>query len=141
MTVIESLRAYIQKFPHLDGKRLDIDCLSSKVDHYSVDNVPCESVVTRYLDGSSIRRCLFTLSSRTYHGTDIQQQAANMAFFEAFEEWLEQKAFFQQLPELGSKRKARSIAVTSSACPLIVDGDTGTARYQIQCELIYLQEV
>lgn len=141
MTIIEHLREFFQSYPGLAEERLDIDCLASSVDNYSIDSVPCESVVTRYLNGSTVRRCLFTLSSRMYYGQDIAQQAANLAFFEGLENWLDRETFFLRYPRLGEKRKIRSLTVTSSASPFIVDEDTGTARYQIQCELIYTQEV
>ncbi len=141
MTIIEHLRAYFQQYPGLAGERLDIDCLASAADNYSIDSVPCESVVSRYLDGSSVRRCLFTISSRRYYGQDLTQQAENLAIFEGLESWLEQKLRFLQLPTLGERRRARAVHVLSSAYPIIIDDDTGTARYQIQCDLIYTQEV
>lgn len=141
MTVIECLRQYFMAFPGLAGERLDIDCLQSKPDSFSIDNVPCESVLKRYLDGSSVRCCLFTISSRMQYGADLQNQRDNMAFFEDMETWLSQQDMLLQLPDLGEKRTARSLEVTSSAYPFIVNEDEGTARYQIQLRLIYLQEV
>lgn len=141
MTVIECLRQYFMTFPGLAGERLDIDCLRSQPDSYSIDNVPCQSVMQRYLDGSTVRCCLFTISGRMMYGADLKNQQENMAFFEDMESWLTEQELFLRLPDLGEKRKARSLEVTSSAYPFTVDEDEGTARYQMQLKLTYLQEV
>ncbi len=141
MTVIEALRKYFKQFPRLQEERLDMNCLQSKTDSYSIDSVPGESVLTRYLDGSTVRRCLFTISGRMYHSADLKNQNSNMAFFEDLEAWIERKTLFMHLPELGEKRKARSLEVTLSGYPYLLDENGETARYQIQCRLTYLQEV
>lgn len=141
MTVIECLRQYFMTFPGLAGERLDIDCLRSQPDSYSIDNIPCQSVLKRYINGASVRCCLFTISGRMQYGADLQNQRENIAFFEDMESWLSQQEMFLRLPDLGEGRTARSLEVTSSAYPCIVDEDEGTARYQMQLRLIYLQEV
>ena len=141
MTIIEALRQYFRQYPGLKEERLDINCLQSKTDSYSIDSVPGESVLTRYLDGSTVRRCLFTISGRMYHSEDLKNQDNNMAFFEELETWLENQILFMKLPELGAKRTARSLEVTLSGHPYILDETGETARYQIQMRLTYLQEV
>lgn len=141
MTVMEHLRKYFMTFPGLAGERLDIDCLRSQPDSYSIDSVPTQSVTQRYLDGSTVRCCLFTISGRMQYGPDLQHQRENLEFFSALECWLSEQEMFLRLPDLGEGRTARSLEVTSSAYPCIVDEDEGTARYQIQLRLIYLQEV
>ena len=95
----------------------------------------------RYIDGTAVKRHLFVISSRCFYGSDLQQQEDNIAFFEALTDWLEAQENTGVLPDLGEKKKARKITVLSSAYPLIVDDGGQTARYQIQLELIYLQEV
>lgn len=141
MTVIECLRKFFLSFQRLQGERLDIDCLRSKEGSYSIDSEPGESVSQRYLDGSTVRRFLFTISGRMYYGSDIANQAENLAFFEELEAWLSQRELLLDLPDLGEKRTARSLEVLSSAYPIVVDEEKGSARYQIQMRLTYLQEV
>lgn len=143
MTIIEHLRQYFLTCPVFEGKRLNIDCLTSDPGSYSIDSVPTERIQKRYMDGSTVRRQLFTISSRAYYGPDLHQQRENIGLFEALESWLDEQDALGLLPPLGSKRRARSLNVLSSAYPIDVeDGDQGsTARYQIQFELIYLQEV
>lgn len=143
MTVIEALRQYFLQAPCLTGQRLNIDCLASDPGSFSIDSVQTERVVSRYMDGSTVRRQLLAISSRAYFGEDLAQQRENIELFEQLESWLDQQDTFYRLPDLGEKRHARTLAVTSSPYPVEVDdGDQGsTARYQIQLELIYIQEV
>lgn len=143
MNIIEALRQYFAGSPVFTGQRLDIDCLASDPESYSIDSVPSERVVTRYCDGSTVRRQLFTISSRAAYGTDLTQQRENIGLFEALEAWLDTQDALGILPPLGEGRRARSMKVLSSGYPIeSEDGDQGsTARYQIQLELIYLQEV
>ena len=143
MNVIEHLRQYFLACPSFDGKRLNIDCLASDPESYSIDSVPTERILQRYIDGSTVRRQLFTISSRAYFGPDLQQQRENIELFADLEDWLDAQDARGLLPSLGTKRRARSVNVLSSAYPIEVDdGDQGsTARYQLQLDLIYLQEV
>lgn len=137
MSVLEALRDYFSGCPSMADQRIDIDCLGTMPTSCSIDAVPAETVTKRYLDGSTVRRCLFTLSSRMYYGLELEQQAENAAFFDTVTDWIERSI---ALPQLGTGRRARSLRVLSSAYPIVIDSDTGHARYQIQCELIYLQE-
>lgn len=141
MTVIDSLHAWLKTCPLFESERLDIDCLQSKPDSYSLDAVPCERIVTRYIDGGSVRRQLFTVSSREIFGPNLTQQSENLQLFEDLESWLNEQAERGMLPNLGEGRRARSLTVRSSGYPVDVDEGQGggTARYQIQLELIYLQ--
>lgn len=143
MNIIEALREYFADSPVFAEQRLDIDCLASDPDSYSIDSVPSERIVQRYCDGSTVRRQLFTISSRQPYGSDLSQQRENINLFEALEDWLGEQEALGILPPLGEHRRARSMQVLSSAYPIEVeDGDqASTARYQIQFELIYLQEV
>ena len=143
MNIIEALRQWLSDSPVFAAQRLDIDCLASDPESYSIDSVPTERIQKRYMDGATVRRQLFTISSRAYWGPDLNQQRENIELFEDLEAWLDEQDAFGLLPPLGAKRRARSLNVLSSAYPIDEeDGDQGsTARYQIQFDLIYLQEV
>lgn len=141
MTLIEHIKNYFMTCPALEGKRIDIDCLAADPDSISIDSQPSERIVKRYLDGSAVCKYSFTLSSRMYYSSDLKQQAENIDFFEQITEWLMEEALLFRLPELGEKRIARTLSVLGSAYPILVSEELGLARYQIQLELIYLQEV
>lgn len=141
MSVISSVREYLMSAPGFDTKRINIDNLSDSVGGISVDSEPSDRIVTRYLDGSSKRRLVFTISSRNFYTTEIQNQKQNIEAFEQLSEWLDKQRFLRNVPQLEAGKTALSIEMTSSPYPILVDEATATARYQASCEIIYLQEV
>lgn len=138
MTLIEALRGWLRTYEPLSAGRLAVDFLPKQARTYSVDSVPCKEEVKQYLDGSSLRQFLFTLSSREFKGEDITQNVDNLAFYEGFTAWVLQQNRDRRLPALGEGRTARKIEVATSGYPFQVD-EHGTARYQIQLRLEYFQ--
>lgn len=139
MTRIEALRGWLRTYEPLSAGRLAVDFLPKQARTYSVDSVPCKEEVKQYLDGSSLRQFLFTLSSREFKGEDITQNVDNLAFYEGFSSWVLQQNRARRLPALGEGRTARKIEVATSGYPFQVD-EHGTARYQIQLRLEYFQK-
>ena len=114
MTIMEALRSWLRTYPPLSAGRLAVDFLPKEARTYSVDSVPCKEEVRRYLDGSSLRQFLFTLSSREFKGEDIGQNVDNLAFYEGFSAWVLEQNRARQLPWLEGGRTARKIEVTAS---------------------------
>jgi len=138
MTIIESVRRYLEAYPGLRGSVLNIDFLPHEAAAYSVDVTPIKGELKRYHDGSSLRQFAFVLSSRSYWGPDIRQQVDNLAFFEGFEEWLTEQSRSRNFPELGEGKVCRKLEVTTSGYSFAQQADM--ARYQIQCKMTYFQK-
>lgn len=138
MTVMENVRAWLQQFPGLDG-RLDVDFLDENADTYSIDTIPCEEILKRYKDGSTIKQFQFAVSSRRYYEQNIEQNLSNLEFFEGLTAWVEQKAQQRELPQMDNDRTALKIIVTSTAYPFVISED-GKARYQLQMRLEYFSK-
>lgn len=139
MTIIDGVRAWLKTYEGLADGRLSVDFLPEEAKSYSVDTVPTTEIVKRYLDGSSIRQFLFCVSSREFYSDNITQNVDNQAFYEGLAAWLERKSKLRQFPNIGTGRTVRSIEISSTAYPFIVD-DHGTARYQLQLRLTYFQK-
>lgn len=138
MTIIEAVREFILTCPLVDGQLLRIDFLPEEAATYSVDVTPTEPVVKKYMDGSSVRQFLFTLATRSYYDDYYRQQIDNLAFFERFTDWIEAQDSTGQFPELGEGKRPLRIRVTTSGYLFAPENET--ARYQIQCSLIYYQK-
>lgn len=139
MTVIEAVRTWLRMYEPLSKGRLAVDFLPKQAQTYSVDTVPCKEEVKLYMDGSSLRQFLFVLSSRKFKGEDIGQNTSNLAFYEAFSDWVLLQNQTKNFPVLPNGRLARKIEVTTSGYPFQVD-EQGTARYQIQLRMEYFQK-
>lgn len=137
MTIIESVRQYLEGCPLLQGGRLNVDFLPPEAANYSVDVVPATPIIKQYLGGDSMRQFLFVFATRTYYGEHIRQQLDNLAFFEAFSEWIEDQNRKKSFPGLGLGRQPLKLEVTTSGYVFAVD--TENARYQIQLKLTYFQ--
>jgi hypothetical protein len=139
MTIIDGVRAWLKTYEGLADGRLSVDFLPEEAKSYSVDTVPTTEIVKRYLDGSSIRQFLFCVSSREFYSDNIAQNVDNQAFYEGLAAWLERKNKLRQFPNIGTGRTVRSIEISSTAYPFVVD-EHGTARYQLQLKLTYFQK-
>ena len=137
-TVMECVQTWLRTYPGLSG-RLDVDFLDDEADTYSVDTIPCEEVLKRYMDGSKRKQFQFAVSSRRFYDQNIAQNLENLQFFADFTEWVESKAQARELPVMDGGRTAQAIVVTSTAYPFIVTED-GKARYQLQMRLEYYQQ-
>lgn len=138
MTVIECVRNWLKQYPALKG-RLDVDFLGENADTYSVDTIPCEEIIKRYKDGSTIKQFQFAVSSRCFYEQNIKQNIKNLSIFEGLTAWIEQKSRARELPQMDNNRTALKIIVTSTAYPFVVSED-GKARYQLQMRLEYFTE-
>lgn len=139
MTIIEGVRAWLKTYEGLADGRLSVDFLPEDAKSYSVDSVPTTEIVKLYLDGSSVRQFLFCISSREFFSDNITQNVDNLAFYEGLAAWLERKNQLRQFPSIGDDRTVRSVEISSTAYPFIVD-ERGTARYQLQLRLTYYQK-
>lgn len=137
MNIIESIREFIKTYPPLSGSRMNIDLLSEKEGSYSISAQPGKEWIKRYIDGSGEKQFLFVLSAREAFGEEIRKQIQNIGFFEAFSEWLAAQSEKGNLPILMEGKKAKKIETLSSGYLFIPD--EATARYQIQCRLVYSQ--
>lgn len=60
---------------------------------------------------------------------------ANLEFYERLEEWISEQNINGRLPKLPDNCTPQSVKVLSSG--YVMDNDTKSARYQIQCQLKY----
>lgn len=144
MSVIKNVRDFIKTCPHLnvstDGKvYLGVDYLKSDTTTYSLEEVPVNPIVKRYIDGSSIRQATFIFCSRELYGPELQTQLSNSGFYEDFSNWLEKCTLIGDLPKLDNDKESRSIEALTSGYAYNTDSDN--AVYQIQINFKYFQGV
>ncbi|WP_195337065.1 chloramphenicol resistance protein [Paraclostridium bifermentans] len=141
MTIIESIRSFIKQCPFLeefDGAvRIGVDYLDSEATTYSIEKVPCNPIIKKYVDGSSKRQEQFIFSSRESYGEDIFKNLDNINFYEKFASWIEENNDNENLPILDNK-EALSLELTSNGYAFQTDIDK--AQYQIQMRLEYFKK-
>lgn len=136
--LIECVRNFILTCPFLADGRVNVDYTGAKPTEYSIDGQPLQQVVETYIGGDSLRQFGFVFGSVECYGQEVMENIQNNGFYEDFARWLEEQTRKRNLPELGAGRQAESIQADSSG--YLFDNDQKTARYQIQCRLLYYQE-
>lgn len=140
--IIKALRDYIRTCPHLDtfnnAIRVNVNYLEPEADTYSIEEVPIEPILKKYVNGDSIRQYAFIFTSREPYGIDVLQNIDNSGFYEKFADWIEKQNNNEIFPLLDNGLEALEIKVTSTGYAFAVTEDT--AQFQIQLRLKYFKK-
>lgn len=137
-TIIKSLFKWFADCDLINQENdLNVEYLGDDPEQYCIEVVPCKPTLKQYANGSSKCQYLFIFASRELYSEDEQLNMANLEFYERIEEWIAEQNINQKLPELPDNCTAQSVSVLSSG--YVVDNDTKTARYQMQCQLKYIK--
>lgn len=137
-SIIDALEKYFIGCELLKDGALRVDYLGEKPVEYTIEVLPCDPVVKRYLGGSTVRQYLFAFGSREFYSQERLQNIQNSAFYERLADWVETRSMSGVLPELPEGMEAQQLEVVSSG--YLFDGSMTNARYQIQLRLLYFKE-
>lgn len=140
--IIESLRNYIRQCPYLDmfnnAIRVNVNYLEPSANTYSIEEIPIDPILKKYINGDSIRQYAFIFTSREPYGADVLQNIDNSGFYEKFADWIEENNDNEIFPILEDGLEPQEIKVTSTGYAFAVTEDT--AQFQIQMRLKYLKK-
>ncbi|MGN9161219.1 chloramphenicol resistance protein [Clostridium sulfidigenes] len=140
--IIDNLRNYIRTCPYLDtfnnAIRVNVNYLEPSPDTYSIEEIPIEPIMKKYVNGDSIRQYAFIFTSREPYGADVLQNIDNSGFYEKFAEWIESNNDNEIFPLLDNGLEPLEIKVTSTGYAFAVTEDT--AQFQVQMRLKYLKK-
>lgn len=136
--IIDDLRKFIGTCPYLEAfnKGINVDFLAEDSTTYSIEEIPTQPILKRYINGDTVRQYDFIFASRESYGADVFQNIENSGFYEHFAKWLEDETLKGKLPLMGGN-EVRSVLATTSG--YAIETDIDKARYQIQCKLIYFK--
>lgn len=137
-SIIDALEKYFIGCELLKDGALRVDYLGEKPVEYTIEVLPCDPIVKRYLGGSTVRQYLFAFGSREFYSQERLQNIQNSAFYERLADWVETRSMSGILPELPDGMEAQQLEVVSSG--YLFDGSMTNARYQIQLRLLYFKE-
>ena len=140
--IISSIRNYIRQCPYLDmfnnAIRVNVNYLEPSANTYSIEEIPIEPILKKYVNGDSIRQYAFIFTSREPYGVDVLQNIDNSGFYEKFASWVESNNDNEIFPVLDDGLEPLEIKVTSTGYAFAVTEDT--AQFQIQMRLKYLKK-
>ena len=139
MTIITAIQTYLKTYTELDDNApVWVDALGKVATEYAISPLPGTRIVEEYLNGSSLREFPFSFSSSESTADELER-VANVGFYEAFAQWLDEQSNAGNLPTLDAGKTAEKIESTGWGY-LYQEGESGTGIYQIQCKLTYTQE-
>lgn len=136
--LIKNIRDFILTCPFLEDWRVNVDYVGADM-QYSIDPLPCDPIIQKYTDGGAKKQFQFAFTSEEEYDQDTRINIENSGFYQAFEEWLEEKTYKEEFPDLGERKIPVKLETLNSGYLYDVNGDK--ARYRIECRLIYVQEV
>ena len=141
MKIIESIRNYIGNLDCMKTfeNAINTNFLGGEIDSFSIEEIPCNPIVKKYLDGSTLRQFQFAFCSREPYGAEILQNIDNSSFYEDFSNEIEEKNNRNILPLVYSNIEPIELKVTSSAYVVATEEDT--AMYKINLNFKYLKGV
>lgn len=137
-SIIEAIKEHIETCPLLSGGCVNVDYVGTEMT-YSIDPLPCDPVMKKYVDGGSKRQYQFAFTSKEVYDEDERITIDNSGFCQEFEDWLESENMADSFPELPEGKSAYKYETLNKGYLFDIDGNK--AKYRMECRLIYTQEV
>lgn len=136
---LEQLRAWFRKCPAIQSEnRFRIDYLSENATEYALYAVPSTIAYHENVLGEDVPNDIqmidYIFASKESYGADIQQNLANLGFYDAIVSWIIAQNNAHNFPQI-SEGTVKSIVPTLTAYPVAVGSDS--AKYQIQIKMTY----
>lgn len=135
--IIDSVREYMLSCPELSGKKININCLGTKMQSFTIDNVETDSIIKKYCDGSVLKQAVFTLGVRDRYDENLGENLYVTNLLEKIEDWIYKQNIMKNLPILTCNMPVRSIEVTKSSH--LHDTSMGSGRWQMEFMIVYKQ--
>lgn len=138
-TRISKLRTYL--FSIIDtlatdkNYQINANMLSNDINNYSLDKIPVQQEVERWITGMIIHRDVFSFKSRNAYSQDVINNLSNIGFFEKFESIIKSNNKKGVLPDI---KGIESIECLN--CGTMLSSDTNTAEFDIQIQITYREE-
>lgn len=137
--ILENVKDFIQQHcPLFSGKRIAVNFLGEIPQSYSLEHVPANPIVKKFPDGGSVRQFVFVLASREFYDAQVRNNLTVADFYEAFAQWIDKVNQTGTMPSLGDGCSSLRFEVLSGGT--LVDSRSGSAKYQMQCRLLYEKE-
>lgn len=116
-------------------EQLNIDFLSNEPNNYSLDKIPVQKEVEKWIIGPTIQRNVYSFRSRMEYSADVISNIENIGFYEEFEKIIKQKDDNNDLPDIDGIESIRCLNAGTMR-----RANTNTAEFDIQIQIEYREE-
>ena len=113
-------------------KQINAYMLSDKIDNYSLDKIPVDTEVEKWIIGNVIHRDVFSFRSRMSYSQDTINNLKNIGFFEQFEKIIKSNNDEGILPDIDGIESIECLN-----CGTMNNNETNTAEFDIQIQITY----
>lgn len=114
---------------------INANMLPADVNNYSLDKIPVESTVEKWIIGDEIHRDVFSFRSRNNYSQDTLNNLINIGFFEVFENIISSNNKQGILPDIDGIQEIKCLN-----CGSMNNATTNTAEFDIQIEITYMNK-
>lgn len=136
-TRISKLRDYLMSVLNIiasDKKnRINANMLSNDVNNYSLDKIPTNSEVEKWIIGIPKKKDIYSFRSRKAYSQDTINNLNNIGFFEKFENIINSNNEEGILPEIDGIESIECLN-----CGYMNYAGTNTAEFNIQIQITYI---
>lgn len=136
--MINSIKAFIKTCPILADIDVNINYLGENEKSGAIENVSCEPIIKNYTDGGALRQFLFAVALREKYGQNVAENTTATAKLEQLSDWIYEQDRIGNLPALDGNRNSISLEVIKTGW--VDEKQSDTAKYQLQCRLVYYQD-
>ena len=133
---ISKLRDYlfniINEIKQNEIYQINANMLSNEPINYSLDKIPTESKIEKWIFGIEIHRDVYSFRSRMEYSQDTINNLKNIGFFEEFENKIKENNENKILPDIEGIEKVECLN-----CGTMNYAETKTAEFDIQLQITY----
>lgn len=115
--------------------KINANMLAKNINNYSLDRMPTNSVVEKWINGVEIHKDVYSFRSRKEYSTSEINNLQNIGFFEKFESEIKTNNKKGELPKIEGIEKIECLN-----CGTLLSVDTNTAIFDIQIQITYREE-
>lgn len=115
--------------------QINADMLSNKVGDYSLDKIPTDTEVEKWIIGVAKKRDVYSFRSRKPYQPDTIKNLENIGFFEEFEKIIKSNNEEGVLPEIDNIESIECLN-----CGTFNSSDGTQATFDIQIQITYREE-
>lgn len=113
-------------------EKINANNLSKDIDSYSLDKIPTDIEIEKWVNGTEIHRDIFSFRSRQRYSLDEIENLENIGFFEIFEKKIFDNNKEHKLPKIDG---IESIACLN--CGSMNNATNNTCEFDIQIQITY----
>ena len=138
-TRINELKIYLHKIIDTlatnKNFKINANMLAKNINNYSLDRMPTNSVVEKWINGVEIHKDIYSFRSRKEYSTSEINNLQNIGFFEKFESAIKTNNKKGELPKIEGIEQIECLN-----CGTLLSVDTNTAFFDIQIQITYREE-